>query len=112
MTGAPRWRAGEGSSCSVAQEAQPELDQQDAKFQSDGSQAVASVSADTFDEALSAELAQVVSKLAESVLIVDEVMASGDARVQFARGPVTDEATGMEQRFEHPDNAVIVEFKT
>jgi hypothetical protein len=38
-------------------------------------------------------------------------MASDDACVQFAGRPVTDEAAGMEQRFQHADDAVIVQFE-
>ena len=73
------------------EETQPELDQQDAKFQSDRRQTVASGFADPLDEAFRAELAQIVPKLAEAVLVTSEAMASDDAGVQLARRPVADE---------------------
>src|SRR5437868_2756560 len=90
------------------EETQPKLDQQDAKFQSDRSQAVASAFADTLDEAFRAELAQVVPKLAEAVLVTGQVMSSHHASVQLAGGPVTDEAAGMEQRLQETDHAVVM----
>ena len=61
-----------------------ELDQQDAELLPDGCQAVASAFADPLDDAFGAELAEVVARLAESVLIADQVMAGSDARVQLA----------------------------
>src|SRR4030088_562779 len=62
-------------------ETQPKLDQQDAKFESETRQAVASAAADTLNEAFRAKLAQVVPKLAQAVLIAGKVMASDDAGV-------------------------------
>src|SRR4051812_33625660 len=93
------------------EETQPELDQQDAQFQPDRSQAVASGLADTLDEAFRAELAQVVPKLAETVLVRGEVMASDDAGVQLTRRPVADETTGMEQRLEDTNHPVVMQLE-
>src|SRR3954466_14463229 len=67
------------------EETHPKLDEQHAKFQSDRRQAVASAFADTLDEAFRAELAQVVPKLAEPVLVSGEVVAGDDARVCSSR---------------------------
>ena len=94
-----------------AEETRPQLDQQDPKFQSDWRQAVAPARADTLDEALRAELAQVVPKLAEAVLVTGEVMASDDARVQVARRPVADEPTGMEKRLQETDHSVVMQLE-
>src|SRR5712692_9422553 len=77
------------------EETQPKLDQQDAKFQSDRRQAVASALTDPLNESFGAELAQVVPQLAEAVAVTDEAMASDDACVQLAGRPVTDEAAWM-----------------
>src|SRR5579859_1248293 len=93
------------------EEAQPKLDHQDAKFQADRSQTVASALADTLDEAFSAELAQVIPKLAEAVLVTGETMASDDAGVQLARCPIADEPAGMEQRLQETDHAVIMQLE-
>src|SRR5438876_9898085 len=81
-----------------SEKTQPKLDQQDAKFQSDRRQAVASALADALDEGFGAELAQVVAKLAEAVLVTGEMMATDDAGVQLTGRPVADEAAWMEQR--------------
>jgi hypothetical protein len=75
-------------------------------------QAVASGVGDAIDEAFRAELAEVVPKLAKSVLVSGEAMASDDACMQLAGRPVTDEATGMEQRFQQTDHAVIMQLET
>src|SRR5712691_1942193 len=112
--GAPRRRVGVRLTDQADQwpeETQPELDQQNAKFQSDRSQAVASGLADTLDEAFRAELAQVVPKLAETVLVTGKAMASDDACVQLAGRPVADEAARMEQRLQQPDDSVIMQLE-
>src|SRR5437763_13155291 len=99
--GASRRRAGVRLTDQADQwpeQTQPKLDQQDAKFQSDRRQAVASALAETLDEAFSPQFAQVVPKLAEAILVSGEVMASDDASVQLAGRPVADEAAWMEQR--------------
>src|SRR6266542_3391441 len=93
------------------EETQAELDQQDAKFQSNRRQAVASALTDPLDEAFCAELAQIVPKLAEAVLVTSEAMASDDAGVQFARRPVADEAAGMEQRLQETDHSVVMQLE-
>src|SRR5712691_6174478 len=82
--GAPRRRVGVRLANQADQwpeETQPKLDQQDAKFQSDRRQAVASALTDPLNEAFGAELAEVVPKLAETVVGGGEVMASDDACV-------------------------------
>src|SRR5436190_3927687 len=94
-----------------AEETRPELDQQDAKFQSDRRQAVAPALADTLDETFRAELAQVVPKLAEAVLVTREAMASDEAGVQLARRPVADEPTGMEKRLQETDHSVVMQLE-
>ena len=38
-------------------------------------------------------------------------MASDDARVQLARGPVADEPAGMEQRLQQTDHAVVMQLE-
>ena len=81
--GAPRRRVGvrlTDDADEWPEETQPKLDQQDAEFQSDRSHAVASALADTLDETFGAELAEVVPKLAEAVLVTGEAMAGDDAR--------------------------------
>lgn len=50
----------------------------------------------------------VVAKLAEAVLVVGDAMGSKDAGVHFASRPVADDAAGMEQRLQQPNDAVIV----
>jgi hypothetical protein len=70
--GAPRRRVGVWLTDQAGEwpeKPQPKLDQQDAKFQSDRRQAVAAALADALDEAFRAELAQVVPKLAEAVVV-------------------------------------------
>jgi len=79
-------------------QAHAEFDQENAKFQSERRQAVASGLADALDETLGAQFAQVVAQLAEAVVVSGEVMTSDDACVQLAGGPVVDEPTGMKQR--------------
>src|SRR5258708_7889223 len=93
------------------EEAHPKFDEEDAKFQSDGRQAVAAARANTLDEAFRAELAQIVPKLAETVLIAGEVMASDDEGVQLAGGPVANEAAGMQQRLQQTDHAVVMQLE-
>src|SRR5215213_9065360 len=93
------------------EETHPKLDEQHAKFQSDRRQAVASAFADTLDEAFRAELAQVVPKLAEPVLVSGEVVAGDDAGVQLARGPVVDEPARMKQRLQETDHAIVVQLE-
>src|ERR1700704_3210006 len=69
--GGPGRRVGAGLTDQAGEwpeEPQAKLDQQDAKFQSDRRQAVASALTDPLDEAFCAELAQIVPKLAEAVL--------------------------------------------
>jgi hypothetical protein len=61
-----------------------------------GVKTIASAPPDTFDQAFRTQLAEVASKLAEAVLVVAEVIASDDACVQFAGGPVANEATKMQ----------------
>ena len=59
--GAPRRRVGVRLTDQAGEwpeETQPKLDQQDAKFQSDGRQAVATALTDPLDETFGAELAQ------------------------------------------------------
>src|SRR5512133_1044236 len=90
------------------EESHPKFDQQDAKFQPDRRQAIASGVADTLDETFGAELAEVVPKLAEAVVVAREAMASDDACVQLTGRPVAHEATRVEQRFQQPDDAVIM----
>ena len=112
--GAPRRRVGvrlTDQAGEWTEEAQPKLDQQHAKFQSDRRQAVAAARADTLDQAFRAELAQVVAKLAEAVVVAGEAMASDDAGVQFARRPVADEAARMEQRLQQTDHAVVMQLE-
>src|SRR5712691_321279 len=112
--GAPRRRVGVRLTDQAGEwpeETQPKLDQQDAKFQSDRRQAVASALADAFDEAFGAELAQVVPQLAEAVAVTDEAMASDDAGVQLAGRPVADEAARMEQRLQQTDHSVVMQLE-
>jgi hypothetical protein len=59
-----------------AEQTQPKLDQQHAKFQPDWGQAVASAPSDALEETFRAELAQVVTELAEAVIVADEAMAA------------------------------------
>ena len=97
--GAPGRRVGAGLTDQASEwpeETPAKLDQQDAKFQSDWGQAVASAVADALDEAFRPQFAEVVPELAEAVLVSSEAMASNDARVQFAGRPVADEPAGME----------------
>src|SRR5437879_57027 len=94
-----------------AEETRPELDQQDAKFQTDRRQAVAPALADTLDETFRAELGQVVAELAEAILVTGEAMASDDAGVQFASRPVADEPAGMEQRLQETDHSVVMQLQ-
>jgi hypothetical protein len=61
--------------------------------------------------AFRAQLAQVIAKLAEAVLVITEAMASDDACVQLASRPVADESTGMEQRVQETDHSVIMQFE-
>jgi len=93
------------------EESGPELDQEDAKSQSERSHAVASGSADTLDETFRAELAQVVPKLAEAVLVPTKVVASNDACVHSAGRPVADEAAWMEQCFQQADDSIVMQFE-
>ena|SRR5437899_400265 len=79
------------------EETHAQFDEEHAEFETERSQTIASAPPDTFDQAFRTQLAEVVSKLAE-VLVVAEVMASDDACVQFAGGPVANEATRMQQR--------------
>src|SRR5262245_57582821 len=102
----PTGQAGEWT-----EETRPELDQLDAQFQPDRGQAVASGVADTLNESSGAELAEVIAKLAEAIVIGGEMMASDHACVQLASCPVADEAAGMEQRFQQADDAVIAQFE-
>src|SRR2546428_1533145 len=93
-----------------SEKTQPKLDQQNAKFQPDRRQAVASALADALDEVFGAELAQIVPQLTEAVLVTGKAMASDDACVQVAGRPVADEAARMEQRLQQPDDSVIMQL--
>ena len=93
------------------EETHPKLDQQHAKFQSERSQAVAAGLTDALDEAFRAQFAEVIAKLAESVVVGGEAMASDDACVQLTGGPVADEATGMQQRLEETNHPVVMQLE-
>src|SRR3954447_26720437 len=82
------------------EQAHAEFDQENAKFQSERRQAIASSLADTFDEPFGAQFAEVIAELAESVFVGLDVMTSNDAGVQLAGGPVVDEPIGMQHRLE------------
>ena len=92
------------------EQAHAEFDQENAKFQSERRQAVASGLADAFDETLGAQFAQVVAQLAEAIVLSGEVMASDDACVQLAGGPVVDEPTGMQHRLEDTNDPVVMQL--
>ena len=79
------------------QQTHAQLDQQYAELETDGCQAVATARPQAFDQALGAQLAQVIAQLAETVLAGGYLMAGQDAGVQLAGGPVADEATWVKQ---------------
>ncbi len=64
-----------------AEQTHSKLDQQYTELQPGGSQAVASGFAESFDEAVGAELTEVISKLAALVVVGGEAMPSDDAGV-------------------------------
>ena len=57
-----------------------------------------------------AELAQVVTKLTEGVVVLAEAVPSQDAFVQLPRRPVPEQATGVQQVVEQADEAVVMQL--
>ena len=56
------------------------------------------------------ELAQVVTKLAEGVVVLAEAVLSQDAFVQLPRRPVSKQAAGVQKAVEQPDEAVVMQL--
>src|SRR5439155_18572122 len=55
--------------------------------------------------------AQVIPKLAKTVLVTSEAVASDDAGMQLARRPVADEPAGLKQRLQERDHSVVMQLE-
>src|SRR5215208_5260093 len=86
-----------------------ELDQEDAELEAACRQAIAPGVADPLDEAVGAELAEVVAELAQAVVGLGEAMAVEQPGQDVAGGPVGDEAAGVEQDVEQAEDSVVLE---
>src|SRR6266700_1490521 len=89
-----------------------QLDEQHAELEAQRSEAIAAAGAHALDQAFSAELAEVVAQLAESVVGLRELMAGQDAGMQFAGGPVADKASRLKHGLQQADQPVVMQLQS
>ena len=94
-----------------AEEACAELDQQHAELQADWSQTIAAGLPDTLHQTFRAELAEIIAKLAETVVVGWELMPSDDAGVQLTGGPVVDETARIQHCLQQPDHPIVMQLQ-
>ena len=85
--GATRSRLG-GETRERSEETGAELDEEDAELEAAGGQAVASAGPDPLDQAMGAELAEIVTELAQAIRLVGEAVTGEQATVNGRYVPI------------------------
>ena len=67
--------------------------------------------ADALDQTFRAELAEVIPKLAETVVVRCELVPSNDAGVQLTGSPMVDETARIEHRLQQADHPIVMQFQ-
>ena len=108
------WPRGLGSERRVGEDrgeqTDADLDEQRAEPHAVRSESIAPSATDPLRQAMGAELAQVVTKLTEGVVVLAEAVPSHDAFVQLPRRPVPEQAAGVQQVVEQSDKAVVMQL--
>ena len=93
-----------------AQKARACLDQQNSYPYANVGETVTTALADALDKAMGPKLAQIVSKLTQSGVVLLKAVSDEQSASQIRRPPVPHQPSCMEQTFEQTDDAIIVEL--